>query len=227
MAKILIVEDYSVLARMYQKKFTDDGYEVAVALDGEQGLQRVEGFKPDLILLDIMMPKMSGLEMLKKLKEDPRTSAIPVILLTNVGGGQEVLEKGLELGAVAYLVKTDYPPRQVVDYVEDIIESYARGVPQVAERKEEIVRKEREREEKERTKEAAERQITQADLALDLARQKMEKTTRKMEAMQKATTPKEAVEALQQEIRRAETEFERAAQKAKRAARKFEKIEEK
>jgi len=226
-AKILIVEDYSVLARMYQKKFSDDGYQVEVALDGEEGLKKVEEFKPELILLDIMMPKMSGLEMLKKIKEDPQTAGIPVILLTNVGGGQEILERGLEMGAVAYLVKTDYPPRQVVDYVRDIIESYARGVPEVEERKEEIIKREREKEEEERKKEVAERGITQADLALDLARQKMEKTMRKMEAMEKATTPREAVEAVEQEIRKAETEFEQATQQAKKAARKFEGIEEK
>jgi len=225
MPKLLIVEDYTVLARMYQKKFSDDGYEVEVALDGEVGLQKVKNFKPDLVLLDIMMPRMSGLEMLKRMKEDPQTAGIPVVLLTNVGGGQAVLERGLELGAVAYLVKTDYPPRQVVDFVEDIMESYARGVPKVAERKEEVTKRERKKEEKERTEEVAEKQLTQADRALDLARQRMEETTRKVAAMQKATTPKEAVEAIQRELRRAETEFERATQKAKKAAREYKGLE--
>src|SRR3990167_1356586 len=103
MAKILLVDDDSLLVRMYQKKLQNDGFTVAVAADGVTALQQVPGFKPDLIVLDIMMPKMNGLEVLAKLKEQKSTEKIPVILLTNVGASDEDIERGLDLGAVTYM----------------------------------------------------------------------------------------------------------------------------
>lgn len=131
MAKILLVDDDALLVRMYQKKLENDGYIVATADDGEEALQRLQELKPDLILLDIMMPKLNGLNVLAILKENQATANIPVILLTNVGGSDEDAQRGLEMGAVAYLVKASNRPKAVVEKVKEILKGYVREVPQV------------------------------------------------------------------------------------------------
>lgn len=131
MAKILLVDDDPLLVRMYQKKLQNDGYEVATADDGDVALTKVSEFKPDLILLDIMMPRVNGLQALTKLKENKETSNIPVILLTNVGGNEEDAERGLELGAVAYLVKAGNRPVMVVQKVKEILAGYVHDLPKV------------------------------------------------------------------------------------------------
>lgn len=133
MAKILLVDDDPLLVRMYQKKLENDGYTVATATDGEAGLSKVAEFLPDLILLDIMMPKLNGLIVLKKLKENAQTAKIPVIMLTNVGSSDEDAERGLELGAVAYLVKAVNRPSTVVSKVKEILSGYVHDIPQVKE----------------------------------------------------------------------------------------------
>jgi DNA-binding response OmpR family regulator len=131
MAKILLVDDDALLVRMYQKKLENDGYEVATADDGDVALIKVAQVKPDLILLDIMMPKVNGLQVLTKLKENKETSNIPVILLTNVGSSDEDVNRGLELGAVAYLVKAGNRPAVVVAKVKEILAGYVRELPKV------------------------------------------------------------------------------------------------
>lgn len=131
MAKILIVDDDKLMANMYQGKFEDDGFDVAVAIDGQMGFDKAVEFKPDLILLDIMMPKVNGLEMLKNLKNNDSTKKIPVILLTNVGGDDEDVERGLGLGAVAYMVKAQYDPKDVVKKVREILGGYVHELPKV------------------------------------------------------------------------------------------------
>jgi len=131
MAKILLVDDDALLVRMYQKKLENDGYTVAVANDGDVALGKVTDFRPDLILLDIMMPKVNGLQVLKALKDHKETSTIPVILLTNVGGSDEDTNRGLELGAVAYLVKASIKPKAVVEKVKEILGGYVHELPKV------------------------------------------------------------------------------------------------
>ncbi|KKQ96197.1 MAG: Two-component transcriptional regulator, partial [Candidatus Woesebacteria bacterium GW2011_GWA1_39_12] len=110
MAKILIVDDDALMIRMYQTKFKSDGYSVETAADGEECLSKIGSSKPDLVLLDIMMPKVNGLQVLKKLKSNDETNKIPVVLLSNVGEDNDI-NKGLEMGAVAYLVKASYTPK--------------------------------------------------------------------------------------------------------------------
>lgn len=134
MPKILLVEDDSLMLRMYQRKLVSDGYEVEVAINGEEGLVKIRSFRPDLMLLDIMMPKLNGLQVLERMKADPTTAKIPVIILTNLGGSQEDIERGLELGAVAYLVKSAYRPDEVVAKVKEVLSAYTRGkeIPQAA-----------------------------------------------------------------------------------------------
>lgn len=134
MAKILLIEDDNLMIRMYQRKLKADGYEIEVALNGEEGLERVKTFNPDLVLLDIMMPKMNGLQVLEKMKADDEIKNIPVILLTNLSGSDADKDKGLELGAVAYLVKSNMKPDEVIAKVKEVLAGYTHGqeVPEVA-----------------------------------------------------------------------------------------------
>lgn len=126
MAKILIVEDDPLMARMYQKIFTFEKYEVETAADGQEGLDKARSINPTMILLDIMMPKMNGLEVLDKLKADPATKTIPVVMLTNLAGQQDA-EAALAKGAVKYIIKSEYDPKQVSDMVKQILAGYTRN----------------------------------------------------------------------------------------------------
>lgn len=127
MAKILLVEDDPLMVRMYQRKLVNDGYDVAVAVNGEEGMVKIRSFHPDLVLLDIMMPKLNGLQVLERTKADPTISSIPIMLLTNLGGSEEDIERGLELGAVAYLVKSAYRPDEVISKVKEVLAGYTHG----------------------------------------------------------------------------------------------------
>jgi CheY-like chemotaxis protein len=131
MAMILIVEDDSLMSRLYQKAFTFEGYEVTLAEDGEVGLQKVREVKPTIILLDVMMPKLNGLQVLDRLKADPDLKKIPVIMLTNLAGAQDA-EAALLKGAVKYIVKSEHEPKEVVDMVKEVLAGYTRNeVPQI------------------------------------------------------------------------------------------------
>lgn len=131
MANILLVDDDPLLVRMYQTKFESDGYTVQTASDGLSAIDKLKEYKPDLILLDVMMPKMNGLDVLKKLKSQAETKGIPVVMLTNVGSSDADEAVGLELGAVAYLVKANYTPKEVVQKVKEILGGYKREIPNV------------------------------------------------------------------------------------------------
>ena len=126
MAKILIIEDDPLMARMYQKIFKFEGYDVEVAADGEEGLAKVKSGKPTLVLLDIMMPKVNGMEVLEKLKADPDTKAIPIVMLTNLAG-QHDAEAALSKGAVKYIVKSEYEPKEVTNMIKEILAGYTRN----------------------------------------------------------------------------------------------------
>ncbi len=118
--RILLVEDEEMLSNMYQIKFQNDGFVLLKATNGEEGLQMADKEKPDFILLDVIMPKMDGFTVLKKLKENPNTKNIPVLLLTNLGQDEDV-KKGNELGAVGYLVKANITPSEVVAKVKSLL----------------------------------------------------------------------------------------------------------
>jgi two-component system, OmpR family, response regulator RpaB len=131
-AKILIIEDDALLSRMYQTLFISSKYEVELATDGEEGLVKARDTKPTLILLDIMMPKLNGLEVLKRLKADPEVRGIPVVVLTNLAGNADI-QTALELGAVRYIIKSENRPKQVEEIVRGIISGYTRNdVPDVS-----------------------------------------------------------------------------------------------
>lgn len=127
MTKMLIVEDDPLMSRMYQKIFTFEGYEVVMAGDGEEGLEKIRELKPTLVLLDVMMPKMNGLQVLEKLKIDPETKAIPVIMLTNLAGQQDA-ETALAKGAVKYIVKSEHEPKEIANIVKEILAGYTRNL---------------------------------------------------------------------------------------------------
>ena len=118
---IIIVEDDVFLSDIYQTKFTEAGYECLLAQDGQRCLSLLEsGVKPYVILLDIVMPKMDGLELLTFLKSDEKYKDISVILLSNLGQDTDI-KKGLELGALDYMIKAHYTPSEAVKKVEDIL----------------------------------------------------------------------------------------------------------
>ena len=114
---ILFIEDESALQKTFREILKQEGYEMTSALDGEVGLRLAKTQKPDLILLDLILPRVHGFDVLKKLKEDKETKDIPVIVLTNLEGLGDV-EKAIELGATTYLVKAQYSLEEVVQKIK-------------------------------------------------------------------------------------------------------------
>lgn len=117
---ILFIEDESALQRAVTQILADKGYRVLSALDGEIGLQSAVKEKPDLILLDLILPRKDGFQVLSELKANPSTASIPIIILTNLEGNKDV-ERALTLGATTYLVKTNYGLEQVVEKIKQVL----------------------------------------------------------------------------------------------------------
>lgn len=118
--KILLIEDDSFLLSMYTTKFELENFQVVTAEDGEKGLRMIAKEAPDIILLDIILPKVSGFEVLKKIKSDDKLKEIPVILLTNLSQKSDI-EKGLGLDANDYIIKAHFTPGEVVDKVKKVL----------------------------------------------------------------------------------------------------------
>ncbi|MFA6526028.1 MAG: response regulator [Candidatus Buchananbacteria bacterium] len=117
---ILIVEDDVFLADLYKTKFSLEGFKVNAAYDGEKGLEMALKNLPDIILLDLVLPKMGGFEVLAELKKNNKAKDIPVILLTNLSQKSDV-EKGLKLGADDYLIKAHFMPSEVVEKIKKLV----------------------------------------------------------------------------------------------------------
>lgn len=117
MKKILFIEDESVLQKTVGSALKDEGYKVISATDGESGFNLAASQKPDLILLDIVLPKINGFEVLKKLKENKETKDVPVIILTNLERVADI-DKALEVGATTYLIKVDYSLDEIIKKVK-------------------------------------------------------------------------------------------------------------
>lgn len=115
--KILIMEDEKILQSLLNEKLTRDGYVVMAVDDGEEGMRVLQEFKPDLVLLDMMMPKMDGFEVLEKMHEENLISTFPVIVISNSGQPVEI-ERALALGITDYIVKVDFDPIEVMDKVK-------------------------------------------------------------------------------------------------------------
>ncbi|MCD6528329.1 response regulator [bacterium] len=119
--KILFIEDESALQKTFKEILEKEGYEVISALNGEAGLKLAQTENPDLILLDLILPKINGFDVLKQLKKNEKTKDIPVIVLTNLEGMEDI-ERVIELGVSAYLVKANYTLEEVVRKIKRAIE---------------------------------------------------------------------------------------------------------
>jgi DNA-binding response OmpR family regulator len=120
MKKILFIEDEQTLQKTLSDILTKEGYKVLNSLDGESGLRLAVKEMPDLILLDLILPRFTGFDVLKELRANPKTKNIPVIILTNLEEAKDV-EKALSLGATTYLVKAGYSLKDVVEKVKKAI----------------------------------------------------------------------------------------------------------
>ncbi|MFC1789458.1 PleD family two-component system response regulator [Patescibacteria group bacterium] len=118
--RILIVEDDKFLRDLISQKLIKEGYDIEQAVDGEEGIKKAKEIKPALVLLDLILPGIDGFEVLTKIKEDPATNQVPVIILSNLGQREDV-EKGLKLGAADYLVKAHFTPGEIIAKMKKIM----------------------------------------------------------------------------------------------------------
>jgi PleD family two-component response regulator len=114
--KILLIEDEKIMVNLLRRKLVEEGYDFFVAYDGEEGLFKMKETKPDLILLDMVMPKMGGFEVMEAMSKDEELKRIPVIIISNSGQPVE-LDRAKELGVKDWLIKTEFDPQEVIDKV--------------------------------------------------------------------------------------------------------------
>jgi len=112
--KIVIAEDEEALAKALQTKFKNAGFDIYPASDGVQALEMIRSAQPDIIALDLLMPKKNGFEVLQEVKSDPDLKNIPVVVLSNLGQDEEI-KRALQMGAEDYLVKTQHPINEIVE----------------------------------------------------------------------------------------------------------------
>lgn len=126
--KIVLIEDDKILSKVLYTELIDAGFEVSQAFDGEEGLGLVHSEMPDLVLLDLILPKKHGFWVLEELKKSPDTSRIPVIILTLLGEDEDI-KKGLRLGANDYLVKSSHAVAEIVEKIKNFFakESHPEG----------------------------------------------------------------------------------------------------
>ncbi|HCM36619.1 MAG: hypothetical protein A3J30_01805 [Candidatus Wildermuthbacteria bacterium RIFCSPLOWO2_02_FULL_47_9c] len=116
MKKVLVVEDEQLIADLLQKKLIKEGYYAFAAGDGEAALQQIREERPDIVLLDIVLPRMNGFEVLAELRKDEELRKIPVIIISNSGQPAEI-EKAREAGVRDWLIKTEFDPQEVLEKV--------------------------------------------------------------------------------------------------------------
>ncbi|PIR73150.1 MAG: response regulator [Candidatus Nealsonbacteria bacterium CG10_big_fil_rev_8_21_14_0_10_36_23] len=118
MAKtILVVEDDKFLRELIVRKLIQEDFSTSEAIDGEDGMKKIKEEKPDLVLLDLILPGIDGFEVLSKMKEDMSLTRTPVIILSNLGQKDDV-ERGFKLGAVDYLIKAHFTPGEIIEKVK-------------------------------------------------------------------------------------------------------------
>jgi DNA-binding response OmpR family regulator len=122
MKRILLIEDENLIADLLRRKLADEGYYVFVSGDGESGLEEIRAQKPDLVLLDIVLPRLNGFEVLRSMRKDETIRRIPVIIISN-SGQQTEIEEAKHLGVADWLVKTEFDPGEVVRKVKKQIGS--------------------------------------------------------------------------------------------------------
>jgi DNA-binding response OmpR family regulator len=116
---ILIIEDDKFLRSLITEKVSSQGFNVSVAIDGKEGIREAQKSKPDLILLDLILPDVDGFEVLSKIKGEAGTSAVPVIVLSNLDSKEDI-DKALKLGASDFLIKAQLTPEEIVEKVKNI-----------------------------------------------------------------------------------------------------------
>lgn len=119
MKSILIIEDDQALSEMYATKFTREDFLVNIAHDGKEGIEKMRSIKPDIVILDLLMNKVSGFDVLKTVKDDPAVNKIPILILTNIFADVEDLLKNW--GASDFLLKANTTPEEVVKKVKQIL----------------------------------------------------------------------------------------------------------
>lgn len=122
MPKAMLVEDDLTLVKIYKTKLTKSGFAVLHVENGKECLEKASEFKPDIILLDVIIPKLDGFAVLQELKSNSRTRKIPVIMLTNLGQNEDI-EKGKRLGACGYLVKSSFTPAELLKKIKEVLHS--------------------------------------------------------------------------------------------------------
>lgn len=117
--KILLIEDEKVLVELYTEGFTEAGFDISAVLSAEEGLEVARKGKPDLIILDILLPRENGIYFLEKLKADPKIRLIPVVVLSNLDD-PETRKKAYKLGVKDYLIKTNYAPHELIEKIKGL-----------------------------------------------------------------------------------------------------------
>ena len=120
MANVLVVEDDKFLRELISQKLIKEGFEVESAIDGEEGIKKAKELKPNIVLLDLILPGIDGFEVLSRIKGDPALASVPVIILSNLGQKEDV-EKGLKLGAVDYLIKAHFTPGEIIEKIKNVL----------------------------------------------------------------------------------------------------------
>ena len=131
--KILIVDDEEILRRIYSDRLTFEGFDVDSAADGEAALSKIKSSAPNLVLLDILMPKLNGLQVLEQLNANPELKKIPVIVLSNVANDENI-KKALALGAKDYLLKTNFSPNEIISKIKALVDSGGEQVYRISPR---------------------------------------------------------------------------------------------
>lgn len=120
LGKVLLIEDDLPMVKMYNTKLVKENFEIEVAYTGEEGLEKIKEWKPDLVVLDLMIPKIGGMELLEKLRADPKTKNLPVIILSNLSQEQDIT-KSRQLGVKDFMIKANYTPSQVVEKIKSYL----------------------------------------------------------------------------------------------------------
>lgn len=118
--KVLVVEDDKFLRELINRKLQSENFETVLAIDGEIGLDLVEKERPDIVLLDLILPGVNGFEVLAKIKENEKLKEIPVLILSNLGQKDDI-EKGMGLGAADYLVKAHFTPNEIIEKIHQVL----------------------------------------------------------------------------------------------------------
>ena len=118
--KILIVEDDKFLRELMTRKLVNEGYETIEATNGEEGVRTAKSEKPDLVLLDLILPGIDGFEALARIRKDQETANLPVIILSNLGQKEDI-ERGIKLGATDYLIKAHFSPGEITEKIASIL----------------------------------------------------------------------------------------------------------